>query len=171
MEDTDGDGSSLAFNLRFPGQWYDSITQLNYNYFRDYDATVGRYVESDPLGLDAGVATYTYVIANPLGHRDPLGLFGDTPGEYCDPMRGIPCGSKPRNWCGPLCTSKCDEQLRKDLNMALEHYLETECDPDDGFGRCEVSAAGQHYTLQLLARRRWRECRSNCKQCPSCPTN
>ncbi len=37
--------------MRFPGQQYDSAAGLNYNYFRDYDAATGRYVESDTIGL------------------------------------------------------------------------------------------------------------------------
>ena len=35
--------------LRFPGQYYDSETGTHYNYFRDYDPTTGRYIESDPI--------------------------------------------------------------------------------------------------------------------------
>ena len=50
-EDPDGDGTKFRYNLRFPGQYYDGETGLHYNYFRDYDSTTGRYVESDPLGI------------------------------------------------------------------------------------------------------------------------
>ena len=45
-----------------------------YNYFRDYDPSTGRYVQSDPVGLVAGINTYGYVHQNPLVWRDPLGL-------------------------------------------------------------------------------------------------
>ena len=34
---------AFSFNLRFPGQYYDAETGLHYNYFRDYDPTIGRY--------------------------------------------------------------------------------------------------------------------------------
>ncbi len=72
-EDPDGDGLEFTFNLRFPGQYYDTETGLNYNYFRDYDPALGRYVESDPIGLLGGLNPYIYVDNNPLGGIDPSG--------------------------------------------------------------------------------------------------
>lgn len=39
----------FGYNLRFPGQYYQAETGLNYNYFRDYDPQTGRYLESDQL--------------------------------------------------------------------------------------------------------------------------
>ena len=66
---------TFVYNLRYSGQMYDSEAGLNYNYFRDYDPQVGRYVESDPLGLRAGVNTYAYVGSDPIWSRDPSGLL------------------------------------------------------------------------------------------------
>jgi RHS repeat-associated protein len=62
------------YNLGFPGQYYDEETGLYYNYFRDYDPSTGRYIQSDPLGLAAGVNTYGYVKGNPIKYIDFWGL-------------------------------------------------------------------------------------------------
>jgi hypothetical protein len=50
-------------------------TGLSQNYFRDYDPMVGRYVESDPIGLDGGINTYAYVSDNPVAMIDPRGQY------------------------------------------------------------------------------------------------
>ena len=66
---------TFVYNLRYPGQYYDSESGLSYNSRRDFDPTTGRYVESDPSGLIAGVNTYAYVRSNPLNYIDPSGLY------------------------------------------------------------------------------------------------
>ena len=45
---------AFVFDARFPGQFLYAEKGLFHNGFRDYDAKMGRYIESDPLGLEAG---------------------------------------------------------------------------------------------------------------------
>ena len=65
---------AFDFPLRIPGQYFDRETNLAYNYFRDYDPGIGRYIESDPLGLMAGLNTYAYARTSPIKYRDEYGL-------------------------------------------------------------------------------------------------
>jgi RHS repeat-associated protein len=71
-----GNGAPLGaftYDLRFPGQFFDQATYLHYNYFRDYDPRLGRYIESDPVGLWGGINTYVYADGNPISQIDPDG--------------------------------------------------------------------------------------------------
>jgi len=75
-EDPDGDGRLTTINLRFPGQYFDQETQAHYNYFRDhYFPDLGRYGQSDPIGLAGGINTYGYANGKPLSYSDPSGLW------------------------------------------------------------------------------------------------
>jgi RHS repeat-associated protein len=75
--DPDNDGTHVQFDLRFPGQRYDAASGLHYNYFRDYDPAVGRYTQSDPIGLAGGINTFAYAGGRPTGAIDPRGLYSN----------------------------------------------------------------------------------------------
>jgi len=73
-DDPGNTGNPFVFNLRFPRQYFDRELNTYYNYYRDYDPSIGRYVESDPIGLKGGRNLYAYVKSNPLRKIDPFGL-------------------------------------------------------------------------------------------------
>jgi RHS repeat-associated protein len=121
--------------LRLPGQYFDKETNLHYNYFRDYDPSIGRYVESDPIGLRGGINGYGYVALNPLSFSDVRGLdnpllnvmlsntqvappfpcnptFGPSPANcdhYPDPFLRAICMGAP-NTPSMNCSRKCLQQ-------------------------------------------------------------
>lgn len=68
-------------NLRYPGQYFDEESNLNYNYQRSYQFGQGRYSQSDPIGLDGGWSRFGYVGGNPLGFVDPEGLQASDSGS------------------------------------------------------------------------------------------
>ncbi|WP_175851015.1 RHS repeat-associated core domain-containing protein [Burkholderia cepacia] len=70
--------STVEYNLRFPGHYYDSETGLHYNRFRSYSPGLGRYLQSDPAGQSGGINLYAYT-SNPLINVDVLGLMCDRP--------------------------------------------------------------------------------------------
>jgi RHS repeat-associated protein len=89
--------ATFVYNLRFPGQYYQAETGLNQNMQRDFDPQVGRYVESDPIGLRAGVNTYDYVLDAPISYSDHYGLEAVSYLMHHRPKPPpVPCGCEAR---------------------------------------------------------------------------
>ena len=67
--------SIIKSNLRFSGQYEDEETGLHYNHWRYYDPEIGRYIRTDPIGLNGGTNLYVYANNNPMKFIDPNGKW------------------------------------------------------------------------------------------------
>ena len=187
--DEDPDANSVAFDLplRLPGQRYDKETGLHYNYFRDYDPGLGRYGESDPIGLRGGINAYVYA-NSPLAQIDVYGLMGKAPGGPQQRFPGSSCGPEhdPNNnfpgsfgaWsfekacgkhdaCYRICRKPkalCDDEFHDDMR--------NECDsipPATWFGFakniCRLAANDYHDAAYLFGGPSYNRGQANCKDC------
>lgn len=143
---------ALTFNLRFPGQYFDEESNLNYNYFRSYQPAQGRYTQADPIGLEGGINRFGYGGGDALGNMDPEGLaavgaalggqFGAAMGSRFGPggaslgrAAGAAIGSAIEDVCLP--ESPCEKKRREieEWITAMEKkYLELQLDRNDLFG-------------------------------------
>lgn len=69
-------GAGPEPDARFLGQWDEAGSGLYQNWHRTYDASLGRYLEADPLGLAGGQSLYGYVGQDPLNGTDNEGRLG-----------------------------------------------------------------------------------------------
>ena len=76
-------GQDIEVSLRFPGQYFDAETGTYYNFHRDYRPNAGRYLQSDPIGLEGGLNLFGYVDANPIFHTDSTGEYWQAPVLFC----------------------------------------------------------------------------------------
>ncbi len=123
-----------ALDLRLPGQELQQETGgLHQNHHRDYDPTLGRYIQSDPLGLDAGQNPYAYVDGDPLNAVDPEGLQAiPVPGPWVVPRPLPQIIPRPPPMRPPLPLTRDGEY---EPIPGVPHPDEF---PDEGQSRCRI---------------------------------
>ncbi len=102
----------IAFNLRYPGQYADVESGLFYNGYRTYIPTIGRYTQSDPIGLAGGWSRFSYVDGNPLRFIDPKGLQAEN-------------GERPRSpYSIPNPTGDAQRELARRMTRGFNRFID-----------------------------------------------
>jgi RHS repeat-associated protein len=105
--------SSTAMPLRFPGQYFQIEDGLAYNWHRNYDPTLGRYSQADPLGFVDGPGVYSYVKSSPAMKADADGRVQVGPMSTPEsPNRPKLCGDRERE---DKCFEKCQHLMHLDF--------------------------------------------------------
>jgi len=147
---------AFEFPLRFPGQYADKETGQHYNYFRDcYDPSMGRYCQSDPIGLRGGLNTYLYALADPLRNIDSDGLktlpdkikVPRTPQDAAEDEakrgKGKTCAEQNKGKTHVECLLCCADPRRPLIDKMMESgtTCREHCDREHGITRAPVGPA------------------------------
>jgi RHS repeat-associated protein len=93
--------STNTSRFQYTGQAWLGEIGLQYSKARIYSPTLGRFLQTDPVGYGAGPNWYAYVLNDPVNNIDPSGLI------VCE--RGAICVTGPR-----ICNVACAlEKLRR----------------------------------------------------------
>ncbi|ULU27848.1 RHS repeat-associated core domain-containing protein [Dyella terrae] len=106
-----------ASRVWLPGQYYDAESGLNYNVHRDYEVATGRYIQSDPIGIEGGLNSYLYANGAPSNYVDPSGT------QFLVPL------PEPRPVAPPLLDAPPNYQQPVRVDPAVECLINIFCAP------------------------------------------
>ncbi len=131
---------NFTYNPRFPGQVADSESGWFYNWHRDYNPALGRYVQSDPIGLGGGINTFAYVSDRPVSSSDPMGLAdGVAPGSFCS-MCHTPTLFPPPTVPSTLSSLSPEETVNKAKSASSVAEFCDKCDAKQSRAGAQVAA-------------------------------
>ena len=142
----------FAFNQRFPGQVFDAETGLFQNWNREYNPRIGRYVQSDPIGLAGGINTYLYANGSPLIFTDPEGLCGRDLGS-CMSGPNNPLKKNPdfHEYETLMVVCKLSATCTRDSVFNAVRVFPTPAGPvRDGINTCDVSDIGGNKVAHVV---------------------
>lgn len=131
-----GDGETSPVPLRFSGQYHDDETGLNQNWHREYASRLGRYTQSDPIGLSGGLNTFAYAELSPIHNIDSTGLISEAMQRY------FACVVTP-NAVG--CGSQYKEDLIRESAAAVPPAAASAADTAVQCGKCVTVCAVESY--------------------------
>ena len=135
-------------DLRFPGQWFQLESGLAYNWHRHYDATLGRYVQPDPLGLTAmlsdGPNVYSYAKSSPVNFKDPTG-------QIVVPFSPFAITGPSRDKCdtsGPFLTPIHTPRTGEPWMCKMVSTSTLRCYDGNGNADYDIDIPGSHYPME-----------------------